>query len=83
MKVKALKYTDLMEDCKDRGWCAWLFPVEVCSLKFQAESLWKLLTRLGILGRACRTAIRESGRGRGHPVGYGTVEMICAESLDP
>lgn len=33
MKVKALNYTDLMEDCKDRGWCAWLFPVEVCSLK--------------------------------------------------
>lgn len=34
MKVKVLKYIDLMEDCKDRGWCVWLFFVEVCFLKF-------------------------------------------------
>ena len=26
---KSLKYADLVEDCKDKGWSLWLFPVEV------------------------------------------------------
>ena len=44
---KNLKYADLIVDCKNKGSSVWLFPVEVGCRGFPAQSVWKLLTRLG------------------------------------
>ena len=56
---KSLKYADLMAECRDRGWNVWLFPVEVGCRGFPAQSVWKLLHRLGICGRARKAAVRQ------------------------
>ena len=58
---KSRKYAELMADCKDKGWSVWLFPVEVGCREFSVQSVWKLLTRLGISGRACKTTTRRQG----------------------
>ena len=58
---KSLKYAELMADCKDKGWNFRLFPVEVGCREFSVQSVWKLLTRLGISGRACKTTTRIQG----------------------
>ncbi|XP_068595260.1 retrovirus-related Pol polyprotein from type-1 retrotransposable element R2 [Brachionichthys hirsutus] len=55
---KASKYQDLVQQCRDKGWQAWLFPVEVGCRGFPAQSVWKMLTALGIIGRERRKAIR-------------------------
>lgn len=62
IKVKALNYTDLMEDCKDRGWCAWLFPVEVCSLKFQAEFTVEAAHKIRNLGKSMQNSNKKTGK---------------------
>ena len=46
-----LKYADLMAGCKDKGWIIWLFPIEADCRGFPAQSVWKLLARLGRSGR--------------------------------
>lgn len=38
---KSLKYADLIADCKDRGRCAWLFPVEVIFSAISMEAAGK------------------------------------------
>ena len=48
---KATKYQDLVQQCRDKGWQAWLFPVEVGCRGFPAQSVWNTLTALGIRGR--------------------------------
>ena len=48
---KATKYQDLVQQCKHKGWQAWLFPVEVGYRGFPAQSVWKTLTALGGRGR--------------------------------
>ena len=58
---KSLKYTDLMADCKDKGWNLWLFPVEVGCKGFPARSVWKQLTRLRMSGRTNKTITRRQG----------------------
>lgn len=35
---KALKYESLVQDCKDKGWQVWLFPVEIGCRGFPAKS---------------------------------------------
>ena len=55
---KSLRYADLMADCKDKGWSVWLFPVEVGCRGFPAQSVWKLLTRVGVSGRTHKTTRR-------------------------
>lgn len=35
---KALKYQPLIQECRDKGWQAWLFPVEVGCRGFPANS---------------------------------------------
>ena len=42
------KYAELMEACRRKGW---LFPVEVGCRGFPAQSVWKMLSALGITGR--------------------------------
>ncbi|XP_076155564.1 uncharacterized protein LOC143138951 [Alosa pseudoharengus] len=58
---KSLKYQDLIMDCKDKGWQAWLFPVEVGCRGFPAKSMWSVLTALGISGKERKTAVRRIG----------------------
>ena len=58
---KRLKYAHLMADCKDKGWSVWLFHVEVGCRGFPAQSVWKLLTRLGMSGRTRKTTRRRKG----------------------
>ena len=55
---KNLKYADLMADCKNNGWGGWLCPMEICYRGFPAQSMWKLLARLRLSGRACKKALR-------------------------
>lgn len=58
---KMYKYTELLQTCKDRGWQAWLYPVEVGCRGFPAHSVGKLLSALGMTGRDRKKAIRELG----------------------
>ena len=71
----SLKYTDLIADCKDKGWNVWLFPLEVGCRGFPAQSVWKLLTRLGMSGRTHKTTTRI--------LGEADQRTICAGSRDP
>ena len=48
---KSAKYAHLIEECKEKGWKSWLFPVEIGTRGFPAQSLWKLLTALGMGGK--------------------------------
>ena len=36
---KAIKYQDLVEQCRDKGWQAWLFLVEVSCIGYLAQSV--------------------------------------------
>ncbi|KAK0140163.1 hypothetical protein N1851_022917 [Merluccius polli] len=58
---KATKYQDLVQQGRDKGWQAWLFPVEVGCRGFPAQSVWNTLTVLGIRGRERKTAARRLG----------------------
>ena len=65
---KMSKYQQLADDCKGKNWQTWLFPVEIGTRGFPAQSMWKLLTALGMsgndrkkaIGNLCRTAERAS-----------------------
>ena len=65
---KSAKYAHLVEEVKEKGWKSWLFPVEIGTRGFPAQSLWKLLTALGMRGSdrkktvssLCRTAEQAS-----------------------
>ena len=60
-ELKRSKYTDLLNDCRDKGWSAWLFPVEVGARGFSSPSLSKLFSELGFSGRLKRTAVKNVG----------------------
>ena len=60
---KMAKYTELQEQCRSRGWNTWLFPAEIGYRGFPAQSLCRMLGKLGIkTGEGCmetRTSSRE------------------------
>ena len=58
---KALKYQPLIQDCRDKGWQAWLFPVEVGCRGFPAKSAWRLMSALGVDERSKKQAARRMG----------------------
>ncbi|XP_019641511.1 PREDICTED: uncharacterized protein LOC109482994 [Branchiostoma belcheri] len=58
---KRAKYQDLLQQCRDKGWQAWLFPVEVGCRGFPAQSVWKMLSAVGITGRDKKVAVRKMG----------------------
>lgn len=58
---KATKYHELIQQCRDKGWQAWLFPVEVGCRGFPAQFVWNSLTALGIRGRERKKAARRVG----------------------
>ena len=55
---KRAKYDDLMESCRSKGWSTWLFPVEVGCRGFPAQSVWRMLSVLGIQGKARKAAVQ-------------------------
>jgi hypothetical protein len=55
---KADKYAELMEECRRRGWSAWLFPVEIGCRGFPSTSVWKMFTALGVVGQGRKKAIQ-------------------------
>ncbi|XP_053183947.1 LOW QUALITY PROTEIN: uncharacterized protein LOC128367182 [Scomber japonicus] len=57
---KRLKYQELTEECRRRGWKARCEPVEVGCRGFAARSLCKIYTLLGITGAAKRRAIKST-----------------------
>ena len=60
-ELKTSKYMDLLNDCREKGWSAWLFPVEVGARGFASPSLSKLLSELGFSGRNKRKAVKDVG----------------------
>ena len=56
---KALKYADLMEECREKGWRVSLFPVEIGCRGFPAQSVWRLMTTLGMVSSARKTEVRQ------------------------
>lgn len=55
---KATKYQDLVQQCRGKGWQAWLFPIKVGCKWFSAQSVQKTLIALRIAGREMKIAVR-------------------------
>ena len=56
---KRAKYSDLLAECREAGWSARLYPVEVGARGFVADSTTRLLRDLGLRGTSLQKAIRE------------------------
>lgn len=54
---KLAKYQPLIEECIRKGWRAQNLPVEVGSRGFPANSLWRTLGAIGILGSARKSLL--------------------------
>ena len=67
-EIKFAKYAELLEQCSHKGWKTWLFPVEIGTRGFAAQSLWKMLAAIGLKSKERRAAIRKLG--------------LAAESID-
>ena len=46
---KREKYQDLVDECKEKGWKTWCWPIEVGSRGFAGQSMWRMLKNLGIV----------------------------------
>ncbi len=69
---KSERYKGLVQDCRDKGWETWLYPVEVGCRGFPAQSAWKLMTEVGLRGTERKKAVRRPGRQQREPlVGFG------------
>ena len=47
---KREKYQDLVDECKEKGWKTWCWPIEVGSRGFAGQSMLRMLKNLGIVG---------------------------------
>jgi len=54
--------TELQEQCRSRGWSTWLFPVEIGCRGFPAQSLWRMLGKLGIKAGDRKRAVGRLGQ---------------------
>ncbi|KAI8506762.1 hypothetical protein Bbelb_152030 [Branchiostoma belcheri] len=59
---KSAKYQDLLQQCRDKGWQAWLFAVEVGCRGFPAQSVWKMLSAVGVTGKRQEGSSAQDGR---------------------
>lgn len=55
---KKAKYTELLNQCRQRGWHTWLFPIEVGVRGFCSQSVCRLMTAIGTTGRDRRRTIQ-------------------------
>ena len=58
---KKTKYQQLVQDCRDKGWTAWLMTAEVGCRGFPAQTVWNLMTKVGLRGHLRKTAVRRLG----------------------
>ena len=58
---KAGKYQQLAQDCRDRGWQAGVFPVEIGCRGFPARSAWSFLSAIGMDEQSKKQAARRMG----------------------
>lgn len=58
---KAAKYQHLAQECRDRGWQAWVFPVEIGCRGFPAKSTWSFLSAIGMDEQSKKQAARRMG----------------------
>ncbi len=56
--MKRNKYEELRLECVSKGWKCWVFPVEVGSRGFPAQSMWSTLSKLGLVGQTRKRAIQ-------------------------
>ena len=56
--MKRNKYEELRLECVSKGWKCWVFPVEVGSRGFPAQSMWNTLSKLGLVGQTRKRAIQ-------------------------
>ncbi|XP_069139210.1 uncharacterized protein [Argopecten irradians] len=59
---KRAKYEALLTECREQGWHTWNYPVEVGCRGFPAQSVWRMLSALGLSGRTRRTAVQRMAR---------------------
>ena len=57
---KMLSYSELVQECRTRGWKTWCLPFEVGCRGFAAQSLWRCLKTLGILGKVRSSLIKSA-----------------------
>ncbi|XP_052271521.1 uncharacterized protein LOC127872232 [Dreissena polymorpha] len=56
---KKAKYEDVVQECREAGWRAWNYPIEVGCRGFPAPSLGKMFQDMGIVGQARKLAIKK------------------------
>ncbi|XP_052268376.1 uncharacterized protein LOC127869755 [Dreissena polymorpha] len=56
---KKAKYEDLVKECREAGWRAWNYPIEVGCRRFPAPSLGKMFQDMGIVEQARKMAIKK------------------------
>ncbi|XP_069134316.1 uncharacterized protein [Argopecten irradians] len=54
---KRIKYEALLLECREQGWQTWNYPVKVGCRGFPAQSVWRMLSALGLAGRTRRAAV--------------------------
>ncbi|KAI8516257.1 hypothetical protein Bbelb_048380 [Branchiostoma belcheri] len=74
---KKNKYQELIDECRSKGWQAWLFPVEVGCRGFPARSVWKLFTAIGVKGKERKVAVRKLVEEK--KVAGSLAERMCSE----
>ena len=57
---KMLSYDELVHDCRTNGWKTWCLPIEVGCRGFAAQSLWRCLKLLGIVGKQRKDLIKSA-----------------------
>ena len=56
---KKLKYSDLGDSCREKGWSVWCYPVEVGCRGFVATSTIRALKQIGLTGKERTKAVNE------------------------
>ena len=55
-----LIYNELVQECRSRGWKTWCLPFEVGCRGFAAQSLWRCMKTLGIVGKVRSSLIKSA-----------------------
>ena len=55
---KKAKYEELVQQCREAGWQAWNYPIEVGCRGFPAPSLWKMFQDMGVVGKQRKMAVK-------------------------
>uniref|UniRef100_A0A8W8N2M3 Uncharacterized protein n=1 Tax=Magallana gigas TaxID=29159 RepID=A0A8W8N2M3_MAGGI len=59
MRVKKeLKYQNLVDNIRSKGWIVCVFPVEIGCRGFPAQSMWRSMSVLGIKGKERKAEIQ-------------------------